>query len=424
MINEQLNEFKFLSILGEGGMAKVYLAYDSKFDTNVAIKLLNKEYTHNENIRKRFLAEAKSMFRMSHPNIIKVTNLIDEGDIVAFVMEYIHGETLKEFIERKGKLSDIEIHSVFFQMIEAVGYVHEQNLVHRDIKPSNFMIDSKGKIKLMDFGIAKHIDVNSFEYTQTGTGIQMGTPLYMSPEQIRNAKEVNQATDIYSLGVVLWQMVTGKRPYDVNTLSVFDLQMKIVMENLNETNTFWDELISLSTKKRIEDRVLDCQKLKSLLFLKKEFLSEPSKHVFDDKTIVEKALSNTKYNKADSTIEDDVTIVVGNYKIGQPYEDGIIYFHDVENKNLYLCNFMFSDKFDSNFSQNSLHNDWNFPKVNDFDLLYKCKEQISEIKKDLYWTLSFDYFKNYWAYSFISGERIATSGNTKAYVLLIKKISL
>ena len=258
MLNQQIQNYKILSPLGQGGMATVYLAHDSKFDTNVAIKLLNKEYTHNENIRKRFLAEAKSMFKMSHPNIIKVTDLIDDGETVAFVMEYVEGETLKEYIERKEKLSDEEIKSIFLQMLDALGYVHEQNLVHRDIKPSNFMVTPSCIVKLMDFGIAKNTDANAAEYTQTGTGVQMGTPMYMSPEQVRNTKEVTKSSDIYSLGVVLWQMVTGTKPYDTKTISSFDLQTKIVTEKLPLTNTFWDSMIEKATQKEVGHRFLDC----------------------------------------------------------------------------------------------------------------------------------------------------------------------
>ena len=257
----QIQNYKILSPLGEGGMAKVYLAHDAKFDTNVAMKLLNKEYTNNENIRKRFLAEARSMYRMSHSNIIKVTDLIDDGDTVAFVMEYVEGVTLKDFIDRKGKLSDEEIQSIFVQMVEAVGYVHKQNLVHRDNKPSNFMIDPEGKVKLMDFGIAKNTDANSAEYTQTGTGMQMGTPMYMSPEQVKSTKEVTIASDIYSLGVVLWQMVTGEKPYDTKTLSTFELQLKIVQEDLPITNSNFDNVISKATAKKISERFLSCNSI-------------------------------------------------------------------------------------------------------------------------------------------------------------------
>ena len=239
----------------------MHLAEDHRFHTEVAIKMLKKEFVTNENIKKRFLAEARSMFRMSHPHIIRVSDLIDEGGTVAFVMEYVEGETLKEYIDRKGKLTDAEIKDIFSQMLDAVGYVHEQKLVHRDIKPSNFMIDKSGKVKLMDFGIAKTLDSTAAEYTQTGTGIQMGTPMYMSPEQITETKSVTAQSDIYSLGVVLWQLVTGKKPYDTKTLSSFQLQTKIVTESLAKTNTPWDRVIQQATAKECENRYKSCTEL-------------------------------------------------------------------------------------------------------------------------------------------------------------------
>jgi serine/threonine protein kinase len=286
------------SELGEGGMATVFLAHDNKFDTEVAIKVLNKEFVHNENIRKRFIAEARKMFKMSHPNIIKVRDLIEEDDSVAFVMEYIEGETLKQYIERKGKLSDGEIKDLFTQMLDAVGYVHEQNLVHRDIKPSNFMINIEGGVKLMDFGIAKTTDASSAEYTQTGTGVQMGTPMYMSPEQITESKSVTSQSDIYSLGVVLWQMVTGKKPYDTQVLSTFKLQTKIVQEPLSKTNTTWDKLIQKATEKKILQRYVSCLDIKVELNnpRKKGKLGEENTVLVqkDDSTVIEKFDSNKK----------------------------------------------------------------------------------------------------------------------------------
>ena len=180
MIGYTIKDYKIIKEIGKGGMATVYLAEHVVLNNNLAIKVLNLEYVRNENIRKRFLAEARNMAIMSHPNIIKVTDLIDDDDNVCFVMEYIDGETLKQYLVRKGKLSHDEIKSFFNQMLEAVGYVHEQNLVHRDIKPSNFMIDKQGKVKLLDFGIAKNTDISNVEYTQTGTYQNMGTPMYMN----------------------------------------------------------------------------------------------------------------------------------------------------------------------------------------------------------------------------------------------------
>jgi serine/threonine protein kinase len=282
MLQTFIKHYKILSELGRGGMAVVYLAHDSKFDTNVAVKLLNKEYVHNDNIRKRFLAEARNMYRMSHPNIIKVTDLIDEDDNVAFVMEYIEGETLKEYLERKGKLKDDEIKSIFTQMLDAVGYVHEQKLVHRDIKPSNFMVAPSGKVKLMDFGIAKNTDTSSAEHTQTGTGVQMGTPMYMSPEQVKSSKEVGPASDIYSLGVVLWQMVSGRKPYNSNTLSTVEIHIKILQESLEPTGAFWDNVIFKALEKEPSSRFSNAIRFKNAL--------EPIEVNSNDKTILEEKI--------------------------------------------------------------------------------------------------------------------------------------
>ena len=286
----KIKDYHIQHELGRGGMATVFLAHDNKFDTNVAVKVLSKEFVHIENIRKRFLAEARNMFKMSHPNIIKVTDLIDEGDTVAFVMEYIEGETLKEYIDRKGKLNDAEIKNLFTQMLDAVGYVHEQNLVHRDIKPSNFMLDKKGRIKLMDFGIAKNMDVTSSEYTNTGTNQNMGTPMYMSPEQIKSTKDVTLQSDVYSLGVVLWQMVMGKKPYDTNTSSTFELQMKIVAENLSLTNSKFDSLIEVATAKELNIRYNNCMEFKSKLENLHKEISDNKNHnssAVTEKTMVD-----------------------------------------------------------------------------------------------------------------------------------------
>jgi uncharacterized protein (TIGR02145 family) len=249
MLDTSIQHYYIQSVLGKGGMATVYLAEDRKFKSLVALKILNKEYVHNDHIRKRFLEEARNMFRMSHPNIVKVTDLIDQDDVVAFAMEHIEGETLREHIDGKGKLTNAEITALFKQMLQALAYVHKQQLIHRDIKPSNFMLDKEGNIKLMDFGIAKNTDASSAEYTQTGTGVIMGTPMYMSPEQVKATKEVGFTSDIYSMGVLLWQMVTGTKPFDSEALSIPEIQYAILKEPLSLTNTSWDSVIQKATAK-------------------------------------------------------------------------------------------------------------------------------------------------------------------------------
>ena len=253
----QIPNYEIKRMLGEGGMAVVYLAEHRLLHNQVAIKVLNEEFVRNKNIRARFLAEARSMARMSHSHIIKVTDLIDERDTVAFVMEYIEGETLKEYLDRKGKLNSEEIRDLLEQMLSALEYAHEQGLVHRDIKPSNFMVNPQSRLKLLDFGIAKQINTASAEYTNTGTNQRMGTAMYMSPEQIHETRSVTPRSDIYSLGVVLWQMVTGQKPYSTETLSAFQLQTKIVNEPLPLTGTNWDSLIQKATEKDSQHRYSD-----------------------------------------------------------------------------------------------------------------------------------------------------------------------
>ena len=323
-----ISNYKILNPIGQGGMAVVYLAEHNILQKPVAIKILNKDFVHNDNIRKRFLAEARNLFGMSHPNIIKVTDLIDDGDTVAFVMEHIEGESLKEYLDKKGKLSEKKIKEIFAQMLDGLAYVHEQGLVHRDIKPSNFMITSKGQIKLLDFGIAKNIDSQSADYTQTGTTQNMGTPMYMSPEQIKSTKDVTLQSDIYSIGVVLWQMVMGKKPYDTNTTSTFDLQTKIVTENLSLTNSSFDTVIQMATSKEVTKRFKNCMEFKSKLddIQKQNFKSikeipnlDSEKTIVEnskDKTVIESPQNNNQTSKSAINIPYSPTIQKNNSNVG------------------------------------------------------------------------------------------------------------
>lgn len=253
-LNQHLTKYELKQVIGQGGMATVYLAEHKTLKKQVAIKVLDDSFVKSPNIRSRFLAEAKNMANMSHPNIIPVIDLIESQHIVAFVMEYSAGDTLKSYLESKGALPNDKITYILFQMLDALCYVHEKGYIHRDIKPSNFIISKDGVVKLLDFGIAKNIDSASLEYTQTGTNQMIGTPLYMSPEQIKSTKDVSILTDIYSLGVVLWEMVMGQKPYNTKTINTFDLQTKIVNEPLPLTKTVWDSIIQKATAKDTANR--------------------------------------------------------------------------------------------------------------------------------------------------------------------------
>ena len=249
MLNQQIHNYKIISLLGEGGMANVYLAQHQSLGNNVAIKLLKDEFVQHPNIRKRFLAEARNLAMMHHPNVIKVTDLIDAGDIVAFVMEHVAGDSLEEYISKNAPLANDVIKNLFHQMIDAIEYVHSQGLIHRDIKPSNFMVTQEGSIKLLDFGIAKNLNDGAVDYTKTSMAQQMGTPMYMSPEQVRNTAEITEKSDIYSLGVVLWQMVMNKKPYNSEVLTLPEIQVAIMKDSLPLTHTGWDKIIQQATEK-------------------------------------------------------------------------------------------------------------------------------------------------------------------------------
>lgn len=293
MVGETIDEFTFLKKLGEGGMATVYRAEDRSFKDLVAIKVLKKEYAHHPNIRKRFIDEARKLHRINHPNVIKVRRIIDAGDLVAFVMDEVNGCTLDDYVKKCIILSDELIKKLWIQMIKTVKHVHEQGVIHRDIKPSNFMVDSSDNIRLLDFGIAKDTSASS-DYTATGVSQQMGTPTYMSPEQIRSTKDVGIQSDIYSLGVVLWFMITKKDPYAAQKLSLFDLYEKIVNEPLPVTNSIWDNIIANATKKNISDRTNNC----AVLF-----------------TITNEMDVNNTYNDpSNSDIENDKIKDFDNYK--------------------------------------------------------------------------------------------------------------
>jgi serine/threonine protein kinase len=297
MVNTPLfTSYTILHQIGLGGMATVYLAEHKTLGHQVAIKVLNKEFTFNQNIRSRFVEEAKKMVRMNHPNVVKVTDLIDEENTVAIVMEYVEGKTLAE-LSLDHKFSDSEIELYLKQMLQALSYIHKQGLIHRDIKPSNFILGQDGNLKLTDFGISKSFLSNN-EHTQTSTSMSLGTPMYMSPEQVRSTKDVTHLTDIYSLGVVLWQLVSGQKPYNSETTSAFDLQLKIVQEDLPLTHSYWDKIIQKATQKDETNRFQSADEFLLALDNKEVVEDDFEKTVFVEKVVFPKnERKNVKKNQ-------------------------------------------------------------------------------------------------------------------------------
>ncbi|MCU7494263.1 MAG: protein kinase [Ignavibacteria bacterium] len=212
MIGRVINNYKIISELGQGGMGIVYKAYDSKLDRYVAIKILKSQVVKNSRFKERFEKEAKNQAKLSHQNIVTVYGFLEEDGLLGIIMEYVEGQTLESLIESRGRLELDEAIPIIKQVLKAAAYAHSKKFVHRDIKPSNIIINQDGVSKLMDFGISKSI----LDRNMTSPGRNVGTLLYMSPEQITGEESVLES-DIYSIGVTFFEMLTGLPPFNFET---------------------------------------------------------------------------------------------------------------------------------------------------------------------------------------------------------------
>ena len=209
MIGKMLgNRYEILEKLGGGGMAIVYKARDTSLGRYVTLKILRPEFTSDEEFIKRFKREATAVARLSHPNIVSIHDVGQEDGVHYLVMEYIQGDNLKNFIRQKGQLSSQETINIAVQICEALEHAHYNNIVHRDVKPHNILIAEGGRAKLTDFGIA----LESTAATITRTDTIMGSVHYISPEQAKG-EITNPKSDIYSLGVVIYEMLAGEQPF-------------------------------------------------------------------------------------------------------------------------------------------------------------------------------------------------------------------
>ena len=215
--------YEIISLVGSGGMADVYKAMDTRLGRQVAIKVLKEEYSSDKNFVSKFRAEAQAAAVLSHPNIVNVYDVGEDEGLHYIVMELVEGITLKKFIERKGKLELKEAVGIAIQIAQGMEAAHANHIIHRDIKPQNIIISKEGKVKVTDFGIAKAVN----DATLSTNSKVIGSVHYFSPEQARG-NYVDERSDIYSLGIVMYEMLTGRVPFDG------DNPVSIALKHINE----------------------------------------------------------------------------------------------------------------------------------------------------------------------------------------------
>jgi eukaryotic-like serine/threonine-protein kinase len=207
---QTVGNYDLLEKIAEGGMGAVWKGRHRTTGETVAVKIMPAHMASNATLLKRFEQEFRAASRLDHPNIVRALDYGEAGDMPYLVMEFVHGESLGQRIEREGRIPEAEAIRLIAQIAQGLHRAHKQNLVHRDVKPDNILVTLEGVAKLADLGLVKEMETD-LNLTKTGRGL--GTPHFMAPEQFRNAKSANARCDIYSLGATLYQMVTGELPF-------------------------------------------------------------------------------------------------------------------------------------------------------------------------------------------------------------------
>lgn len=243
---------QILELLGHGGMGAVYKARQSALDRLVAVKILPPEISQDHAFIERFTREARALAKLSHPNIVPVYDFGQVDGFCYFVMEYLDGINLRQAI-RAGDLTSAEALKIVPQICDALQFAHDEGIVHRDIKPENILLDKKGRVKIADFGLAKLLGQEAGDVSLTGTNQVMGTVRYMAPEQMEGAREIDHRADIYSLGVVFYELLTGELPLGRFALPSTKVQIDVRL----------DEIVLRALAKEPESRYQHVSELKT-----------------------------------------------------------------------------------------------------------------------------------------------------------------
>lgn len=294
---DRIEKYEVIEELGSGGMSRVYKCYDRDLDRNVAIKELRTELKENESVLERFLREAKIIARLDHPNIVRVYEFLElkrpQGRY--FVMEYVDGVSLSRMLE-KFKTLPIDVASyIALKVAQGLSYAHSEGVIHRDIKPSNVMISKKGDVKLMDFGISRSLAIAD---SLTSPGVFIGTPAYSSPEQMEG-RSVDQRTDIFSFGAMLYEMLTGRVPFQ--SVDSKSIRERWKVENIRKYNPgvprYFNKMVSRCLKYNPEKRYKNMDEVIGVLeyYLNKNVKDDP-------KLLLKKFIDAFETSQQDKTV--------------------------------------------------------------------------------------------------------------------------
>ena len=297
------DRYEIVGKVGAGGMSDVYKAKDHILGRFVAIKVLKQEFSEDRNFVAKFRSEAQSAAGLEHPNIVNIYDVGSEEGLYYIVMEYVEGITLKTYIEKKGQLSFKEAISIAIQVARGIESAHNKNIIHRDIKPQNIIISTEGKVKVTDFGIARAASSNTI------SSDVMGSVHYASPEQARNGF-VDNRSDIYSLGIVMYEMVTGRVPFDGDTtvaVAIQHLQEEMVIPSVYAQNLPISlEKIILKCAQKNPDRRY--QSMEELLADLRKSLMNPN----EDFVVIAPLVDN---GKTKVISEEDISKIKGSVSI-------------------------------------------------------------------------------------------------------------
>jgi serine/threonine-protein kinase len=320
----RLGDYRLIKKLGEGGMGTVYKAHQESLDRDVAVKVLFKHLANNQSFVDRFQREARIMAKLDHPNILRCFGVGEEHGFHYFAMEFIDGGSMQGWIDKLGKLSIGDALHVTLACARGLQHAHELNMIHRDIKPDNILVTNKGIVKVADMGLAK-AHGESLSLTRTGTAA--GTPIYMSPEQARDAKHVDHRTDIYALGCMLYAFIAGRPPIQAETyIELLEAKEKGKFDPLRKVNDEVPERLDLMVDKmiakRLESRYQTCAEIIQDL----EGLGLASKKLGFLESAVESASGSTSPTASGTSSATKKplgkTVAAGKAKLSSSSDDG------------------------------------------------------------------------------------------------------